>query len=184
MVGELSERIERMVQTEQQRQREDDLNSKRSLASEHQNQSSAYNSPMLHPESPFIYSSEDFGPPLSSSFEVQGSHSTASTPPAARSFARMAMQSTGSSASQSGSSWGRKPVIGAWEDSSSIGWKLEIPDTVLTQGSGTTPPLNAPPPIEEGPLTPANNTKGFAKKKKPTKVLLIGNAGSRGSFNK
>ena len=171
----MSERIERMVQTEQQRQREDDLNSKRSLASERQNQSSAYNSPMLYPESPFIYSSEDFGPPLfSSSFEVQDIHSTASTPPA-RSFARMAMQSTGSSASQSGSSWGRKPVIGAWEDSSSIGWKLEIPDTALTQGSGTTPP-----PIEVG-LSPANNTKGFANKKKPTKVLLIGNAGSRGS---
>ncbi|KAJ3338905.1 hypothetical protein HDU91_001101, partial [Kappamyces sp. JEL0680] len=112
----------------------------------------------------------DFGPPLSSSPEIHsGAVSTASTPPVRSFAATMAMSAPASS------SWGRSPASLAWEESKSS-WKLEIPEDKLAQVAYGTPPTGS----EASQASPAKSSGG--RKKKPQKVVLIGNTGSRGSL--
>ena len=137
----------------------------------------------------YEYSYADFGPPLSASPNVASFPPlsvSASTPPS-KTFANMALNAASAS-----SSWGRQSRSfgnSAWVSSSTINnsgiieedissaWRLEIPDTVLAAvASGSS---SAVSPSNQSHATVG---QGSGKKKKPQKIVLLGNGGSRGAL--
>lgn len=197
LLDELSERIEKLIRLEQVRLAEkeqeetnnqigsDNHYSRYSSQSEYQAFSPGHSSLGRNGGGGFEYSSADFGPLLSSSVASTSSKHQPETP--TKSFAKMAMASPSSTTSP----WSkilRSPVLNgiAIEDpgSGSSSWKLEIPESLLTSAVSSSSPTSSvtnQTPFSTTPTTP-NGTKSSGKKKKPQKVLLIGNSGSRGAL--
>ena len=139
------------------------------------------------------YDYEDFGPPLSALSVSPDNYpplsASASTPPINKSFATMAMTSASSSWSRSGyagpsrTSWVASAQTasstGIVEEEISAAWKLEIPDNVLASAVVASSPVTSA--HSSNPLSPTT-TPGSGKKKKPQKIVLLGNGGSRGAL--
>lgn len=188
--------MEKLIRLEQDRETEKNRQESRSMIStpsRHDQQGSFGSLNEVSGTSlDYNYSYADFGPPLSASpnLECYPPLSTSDSTPPLKTFANMAINSA------TASSWGRQsrpigtPSIwvasatttssGIVEEEISSAWRLEISDTLLS--SATSSPAITPTQSPSTTISGGSGIRGSGKKKKPQKIVLLGNGGSRGSL--